>query len=323
MKTLTIGTITLKNRYIMAPLAGYTNKSLRKMALRNGASLAYTEMISCNALLYKNKKTFDMLPKEDEGGRIALQLFGGDIEVISKAIKIVEENAKFDFLDFNMGCPVLKVMKQFSGSYWLKRQDELKKLFHTLVSNSRHPVLIKTRIGYDENHKNVLDVIKIAAEEGVAGVAIHGRTKTQLYGGNVNYDIINEAKKMNLLPIIANGNISLNNISEVEKITNADGYMFGREALGHPTIFSNLILKEKGYPIIDDNIEQQTNFLIEHFNNLKKEFGIDTAISLIRGVGPFYFKGLQDASIYKSSIIKISSEKDFFDLMNQIKKLNK
>mgnify|MGYP000493085757 FL=1 len=128
MKTLTIGTITLKNRYIMAPLAGYTNKSLRKMALRNGASLAYTEMISCNALLYKNKKTFDMLPKEDEGGRIALQLFGGDIEVISKAIKIVEENAKFDFLDFNMGCPVLKVMKQFSGSYWLKRQDELKKL---------------------------------------------------------------------------------------------------------------------------------------------------------------------------------------------------
>ena len=302
MKTLTIGTITLKNRYIMAPLAGYTNKSLRKMALRNGASLAYTEMISCNALLYKNKKTFDMLPKEDEGGRIALQLFGGDIEVISKAIKIVEENAKFDFLDFNMGCPVLKVMKQFSGSYWLKRQDELKKLFHTLVSNSRHPVLIKTRIGYDENHKNVLDVIKIAAEEGVAGVAIHGRTKTQLYGGNVNYDIISEAKKMNLLPIIANGNISLNNISEVEKITNADGYMFGREALGHPTIFSNLILKEKGYPIIDDNIEQQTNFLIEHFNNLKKEFGIDTAISLIRGVGPFYFKGLQDASIYKSSI---------------------
>ena len=190
MKTLTIGTITLKNRYIMAPLAGYTNKSLRKMALRNGASLAYTEMISCNALLYKNKKTFDMLPKEDEGGRIALQLFGGDIEVISKAIKIVEENAKFDFLDFNMGCPVLKVMKQFSGSYWLKRQDELKKLFHTLVSNSRHPVLIKTRIGYDENHKNVLDVIKIAAEEGVAGIAIHGRTKTQLYGGNVNYDII-------------------------------------------------------------------------------------------------------------------------------------
>lgn len=169
-----------------------------------------------------------------------------------------------------MGCPVLKVMKQFSGSYWLKRQDELKKLFHTLVSNSRHPVLIKTRIGYDENHKNVLDVIKIAAEEGVAGVAIHGRTKTQLYGGNVNYDIISEAKKMNLLPIIANGNISLNNISEVEKITNADGYMFGREALGHPTIFSNLILKEKGYPIIDDNIEQQTNFLIEHFNNLKK-----------------------------------------------------
>ena len=246
MKTLTIGTITLKNRYIMAPLAGYTNKSLRKMVLRNGASLAYTEMISCNALLYKNKKTFDMLPKEDEGGRIALQLFGGDIEVISKAIKIVEENAKFDFLDFNMGCPVLKVMKQFSGSYWLKRQDELKKLFHTLVSNSRHPVLIKTRIGYDENHKNVLDVIKIAAEEGVAGVAIHGRTKTQLYGGNVNYDIISEAKKMNLLPIIANGNISLNNIFEVEKITNADGYMFGREALGHPTIFSNLILKEKG-----------------------------------------------------------------------------
>ena len=117
-KKIEIGNITLPNRYILAPMAGYTNEPLRKMAREGGAGLVYTEMISATALAYNNQKTFDMLPRDDSESPLALQLFGGDKNIILNAIDFVEKEAKYDFLDFNMGCPVPKVMKQEAGSYW-------------------------------------------------------------------------------------------------------------------------------------------------------------------------------------------------------------
>ena len=207
MKKFSIGGIELSNRYIQAPLAGYTNRAMRKLAYLHGAALTYTEMISASAIYYNNVKTFDMIPTKKEDGLLALQLFDGEIDKILYAVKKVDEIGVYDFLDFNMGCPVLKVIKQRAGSYWLKREEELYELFKTLVNNSSRPVILKTRIGFDRNNVNILRVLDIAHSAGISAVAIHGRTRSEFYSGKVDYDIIKCAQEKNLMPIIASGDL--------------------------------------------------------------------------------------------------------------------
>ena len=209
-KKFEIGNITLPNRYILAPMAGYTNEPLRKMAIEGGAGLVYTEMISATALAYNNQKTFDMLPRDDSESPLALQLFGGNKDIILNAIDFVEKEAKYDFLDFNMGCPVPKVMKQEAGSYWLKRQDEVYDLLHSMVQKSHKPVIIKIRLGFDKKHINAVEIAKIAEQAGIKALAVHGRTRDEYYNGFPHYEKIAKVKNSVSIPVIANGNIDLN-----------------------------------------------------------------------------------------------------------------
>ena len=154
MNIFEIAGIKLSSVYVQAPLAGYTSYAMRSLAADNGCSLTYTEMISCNALVYESKKTKLMLPLHKEKVPVALQLFGGDKETVLQAIKIVEKEAYYDFLDFNIGCPVPKVYKQGAGSSWLNREDELIDLLEAMCKISSKPVIVKIRLGIDMNHLN-------------------------------------------------------------------------------------------------------------------------------------------------------------------------
>jgi len=318
MKKFEIGGITLKNRFIQAPLAGFTSKAMRKLAYECGASLTYTEMISATAIYYKNKKTIEMLPSKKEDGLLALQLFGGEIDKVKYAIEKIESLAEYDFLDFNLGCPVPKVLKQHAGSFWLYREDELYELFKTMVDYSHHPVIIKSRIGYDNNHINILDVIKIAHSAGIKAVAIHGRTRAQMYSGNVNYDIINEAKNLQLLPIIANGDIGLNNFSNLDSKYNFDAYMIGREAIGNPLLFQNLCDLEEGKNINKTDLNDQIDLMKKHMFYLIEEYGENRAISVFRGIAPFYIRGFNYAAMFRSNLVKMKSLSDFNDIVKDL-----
>lgn len=311
LKKFKIGSIELANRYVLAPMAGYTNYPLRKLVKEAGAGLTYTEMISSTALMYGNRKTFDMLPKNKEECPLALQLFGGDIDTVIKSIPIVEQEAVYDFLDFNMGCPVPKVMKQKAGSFWLKRTDEIYELFHKMVQISHKPVVIKIRAGFDSKNINALEVGKIAESAGISAIAFHARTRDEYYQGKPHYEIIKELKEVISIPVIANGNIDLSNIDEVGAFTKADAFMIGRPCLGNPLIFRDFIDHENGKEIKPRDAQEQLALMTEHLELLVEEMGENNAVRYFRGLAVLYVKGFVNAKNLKQALVSMSTMEDY------------
>lgn len=317
MKKFKIADIELDNRYIQAPLAGYTSYASRKLAYKYGASLTYTEMISCNAINYKNNKTLEMLPYKKEDNKLALQLFGGETNHILEAVKYVDSNCVYDFLDFNFGCPVPKVIKQKAGSSYLtkQREDEMYHLLRKMVKISSRPVICKIRLGYKEF--NYLDIAKLVEQAGVSMLAVHGRLQKEGFSGMVHYDMINQIKQNVNIPIVANGNIDFTNIDEVEKITNADAFMFGRSIMGYPRLFKNLIEKEDNLPITSKNRHDQFDDMLEHLNLLIQEKGEQQACMLFRGIACFYLKGLDQTKEIKPLLLKSKTKQEFIEILTK------
>ncbi len=313
MKTFSIAGLEIKNRYVQAPLAGYTTFAMREMARRYGAGLTYTEMTSCTALNYHNKKTYEMMPHVKENGPVAFQVFGGDSFNVLEAVSYINDHAVFDFLDFNCGCPAKKVLKQHAGSSWLTRPDDLYALVRKMVSISSHPVIVKIRLGYDK--VNVLTVGKLLEEAGVKAIAVHGRTTKEGFVGPVHYDLIGELKKTVSIPVIANGNIDITNIDEVEKITSADAFMIGRGAMGNPKIFEDLINHENGIEIRKADIHEQAQDIMDHLKMQIDEKGDELASMVMRSISTFYLKGLPDIKPLKIQLVKCNTYEDYLKVL--------
>lgn len=315
MEKLCIGSLELKNRYAMAPLAGYSNSALRAIAAQGGAGITYTEMISANALIYGNQKTYSMLPGGPEKVPVALQLFGGETEVIFRAAEEIEKKAYFDVLDFNLGCPVPKVIRQRAGSAWLLRLDELYQLFRGLVQRTARPVTIKTRLGFSEEDKNVLEVVRLAFQAGVKAVAIHARTRSQFYAGIPTFDLVKEAVGLQLGPIIANGDISADNFLNIEAETKANGFMLGRGALGNPLIFRQLAQLEECGSCQPIGLEEQLSLMLKHYEHLIAVKGEAAATRDFRALSVFYLKGRPLAHAVKNRLIRIESPADLYSII--------
>lgn len=317
LKTFNIAGIELEDRYVQAPLAGFSTITMRNFAHRYGASLCYTEMISANALYYNSKDTLEMLEdtKRDEG-KLALQLFGYEIDHIKKAIEIVEEKADYTFLDFNLGCPVPKVMRQNAGSHLLTDIPYLYKLMREIVKKSSHPVVAKTRLGFS-NPEDIIEIVKALESAGVKAIAIHGRTRSEYYTGKSHYDYIAKAKSIANVPIIANGDIVIDNAKEVFDITNADALMIGRNAVGNPLIFKDLIDIEEGKT-------PQKRTYIENLAILKEyieyayEFENDPhRISLaLRSIAPAFLNGLPSIKKVRTMMVKCNSKEDYLNVID-------
>jgi nifR3 family TIM-barrel protein len=316
MKTFEIAGIKIKNIYVQAPLAGYSTFAMRELAREYGAGLTYTEMTSCSALLYSSERTLEMLPTLKEDGPVALQLFSGRAEDVVKSIEIVQNKAVYDFIDFNCGCPVPKVIKQGAGSAWMKREGEIYDLAHAMCLASSHPVIFKIRAGFDNEHINCIDVGKLLENAGVKAIAIHGRTRPEGFSGPVRYELISELKKSLDIPVIANGSIDLANIDEVERITGADGYMFGRAALGHPKIFEDLINHENRLPIRENTLKEQAGNIMKHLEMLIKEKGEPLASITMRGISITYLKGIDNTKELRMGLVQCSSYEDYKRLLS-------
>lgn len=313
MKEFSIDGITIKNRYVQAPLAGYTSYAMRSLDYKYGCGLAYSEMISATAICYGNDKTLEMLPYKKEEGLLALQLFGGDINNVLQAIKYIDAHCEYDFLDFNFGCPVPKVIKQNAGSSFLTRQEDMYLLVRKMVEICSHPVICKIRLGFKDF--NYLSTSKLIQDAGAKAIAVHGRTQKEGFVGEVHYDMIGEIKKQLTIPVIANGNIDVDNIDLVEKITNADAFMFGRASMGYPKLFEDLINYENNLPIREKTKKEQARCMLEHLHLLIEEKGEKMACQLFRGIACFYLKGIDQAKELKTKLIKCSSLKEFEDIL--------
>lgn len=304
--------IELKGNVLLAPMAGITNIAYRDFMKQFGCALTYTEMVSDCGLIYDNKVTYKYLEVSKNEHPVAIQLFGGSKNTLLKALQIIEQRQdNYEFIDVNLGCPVPKVTKTGAGSAWLKRKDELFEMMNSLVKASKKPVTAKIRIGWDETSVNVEEIVKILQDAGVSLIAIHPRTRNQLYAGNANYERIKNIKQIMKVPLVISGDIfSLDDAIKAQKMTNADGIMVARGALGNPYLVTQIDHYFKtGEKLPGATLMQQVNYLLEYSQKLIALKGEFVAIHELRGIAPHFFKGYPNMKQYR---LKLATEIETF-----------
>ena len=313
-----IGKFELKNKVIIAPLAGYTNYSYRKIMREFGASLCYTEMISAKGINFKNKRTLEMTKVEEDDHLVNMQLFGGTKEDLVKAAIYIDKYSDCDIIDLNMGCPVKKVLKAKSGSYLLKDPDNIYEIVKAVVESVSKPVTVKIRLGQTKNTINVLEVAKKIEKAGASAICIHGRTQSDLYKGKANYDYIRIVKEQVKIPVIANGDIkSIEDAKYVLDYTKCDAIMIGRSSIGNPWLIQNIVNHFEGKELLEPTAIEKIQMVKKHYALLKDEMGEKLAILNLRSLFSRYLKGL-DVKEYKLRLMKITKEQEMNDLFKEM-----
>lgn len=312
----------LKNKQIMlAPLAGVSDVGFRLICEKYGADKTFTEMVSCNALYYDNKKTDDLLFISDKEKKCNVQVFGRKPEIIEKVIKDRIENLNnISDISFNMGCPMPKITKNGEGSQLMAEPKLVEKICKTLRKSTKKKLNIKFRLGLDDNNLNYLDIGKIAQDTGIDYVILHARTKDQIYSGKARWEHIKILKENLDIPVIANGDVfSVEDFESILNFTKADGVMLARAVMGNPFLFREIreyvetgFYKKPGpEEIIDQLIEQYKLELL-----YKKE---KLVITQMRKHAAWYLKGLENSSKMRDKINNMKNVKEVMDLLNRYK----
>ncbi len=312
-----IGNVETSNNIFLAPMAGITDLPFRLICKEKGAGLVYTEMVSAKALLYGDEKTKLLLKTCKEERPLAVQIFGSDIEAIAYASKYVSEFA--DIVDINMGCPAPKVVKNGDGSRLLLDLELIKQIVETAVKNSKVPVTVKIRKGWDEEHIVALEVAKIIEQAGASAITVHGRTRSQYYSGEADWGIIKKVKEIVKIPVIGNGDLKcVEDVEKALKFSNVDGVMIGRATLGNPWIFSQTLEYLKtGKEISKPSNEERLNIILKHIELEINEKGEKVAIKEMRKHISAYTKSLKDSSQFRNRMNTLETKKEVIDCLKE------
>ena len=312
-----IGNVETDNNIFLAPMAGITDLPFRLICKEKGAGLVYTEMVSAKALLYGDEKTKLLLKTCKEERPLAVQIFGSDIESIAYASKYVSEFA--DIVDINMGCPAPKVVKNGDGSRLLLDLELVKQIVETAVKNSKVPVTVKIRKGWDEEHIVALEAAKIIEQAGASAITVHGRTRSQYYSGEADWEIIKKVKETVKIPVIGNGDLKCaEDVEKAFKFSNVDGVMIGRATLGNPWIFSQTLEYLKtGKKISKPSNEERLNIILKHIELEIDEKGERVAIKEMRKHISAYTKSLKDSSQFRNKMNTLETKKGVIDCLKE------
>ena len=314
-----IGNVEIKNRIVLAPMAGISNTSYRKIIKEMGAGLIYAEMVSDKAIMYNNEKTLDLLKMSDEERPIAQQIFGSDLESFKIAAKKIDEEMHPDIIDINMGCPVPKIaIKSQAGSALLKNPDKIYEIVSAVVNSVSVPVTVKIRSGWDHNSINAVEVAKKIEAAGASAITIHGRTRSQGYSGKADWDIIKKVKESVSIPVIGNGDVTSCYLAKkMLEETGVDAVMIGRGVLGNPWLIRECIeYLERGTEPREIPIEEKIEMLKRHFELLVEDKGEKLALLEIRTHALWYIKGLPGSASIKNEICKTKDKDEMFNILD-------
>ena len=318
-----IGNIVIKNNVFMAPMAGISNPSYMKIIEQMGCGLAITELISAEAIVRNNKKTFEMLNGIDDLKMpVGIQLFGSNADVLSAAAKIIEKKYCVDFIDLNMGCPVPKVaVSAHSGSALLKDPDKVFEIVSSVVHSIDIPVTVKIRSGWDNNSINAVEVAKKIEKAGASAITIHPRTRSQGYSGQADWSVIKEVKEKVSIPVIGNGDIrSCYDAKRMLDETGCDAVMIGRGLMGNPWLIKECInYLEKCIEPKQVSMEEKIDMIKRHLELLINNTNEKVAMLEIRSHAAWYLKGITGSKELKEKIMKTKTQKELICLLDNFK----
>ncbi|HEO3052844.1 TPA: tRNA dihydrouridine synthase DusB [Streptococcus agalactiae] len=304
-----IGKVEIPHRTVLAPMAGITNSAFRTIAKEFGAGLVVMEMISEKGLLYNNEKTLHMLHIDENEHPMSIQLFGGDAEGLKRAADFIQSNTKADIVDINMGCPVNKVVKNEAGAKWLRDPEKIYHIVKEVTSVLDIPLTVKMRTGWSDS-SNAVENALAAESAGVSALAMHGRTREQMYTGTCDHETLGKvAKAVTSIPFIANGDIRTVHDAKfmIEEI-GADAIMVGRGARSNPYIFTQINhFFETGEILPDLPFEKMLDVAEDHLTRLVNLKGETIAVREFRGLAPHYLRGKSGAAKIRGAVSRVET----------------
>lgn len=314
-----IGDIQIKNRVVLAPMAGVCNSAFRLTVKEFGAGLVCAEMVSDKAILYNNAKTMGMLYIDEREKPLSLQIFGGKKDTLVEAAKFVEKNTTADIIDINMGCPVPKITKCDAGARWLLDPDKIYDMVSAVVDAVEKPVTVKMRMGWDDKHIYAVRNAQAVERAGGKAVALHGRTRVQMYEGTANWDIIKEVKQSVNIPVIGNGDVQTpQDAQRMLEETGVDGVMIGRAALGNPwMIYRTVQYLETGQQIGEPSVREKMDVCKLHLDRLIALKGETVAVREMRKHAAWYLKGIRGNAIVRNAINTMDTRDELVNLLDE------
>ncbi|MTV83322.1 tRNA dihydrouridine synthase DusB [Secundilactobacillus folii] len=313
-----IGDVKIANQVVVAPMAGVTNSAFRVICKEFGAGLVVCEMISDRGIMYHNQKTLDMMFVDASEHPMSIQIFGGTKETLVQAAKFVDQNTAADIIDINMGCPVNKVVKTDAGAKWLLDPNKVYEMVSYVTDAVKKPVTVKMRTGWDDKHIYAVDNALAAERAGASALAMHGRTRKQMYQGHADWDILKEVASQLTIPFMGNGDVrSAEDAKQMLDHTGADAVMIGRAAMGNPWMLRQTEhYLATGELLPEPTPEKKIQTAKEHLHRLVELKGDYIGPREFRGQAAYYLKGISHSARTKAALNNAESEQEMNDIFD-------